>query len=182
MLNFSSPNLFMPSLQKAVNNHFRDNRLPLNFKLHLRNDHNQIIDNQDYWDDGQHEIRITFDNSQKTVAKIYSYNINNQNWFRYWINSSKKLKSKDLNLLASTLREVLIDANLDGSDTNIAQVNTELKIKKYEDPITVNGEWLFIPLVAGYLTFLVTHLSLFGPMMTFLLPILFITAITYSPD
>jgi hypothetical protein len=182
MLDFMRPNRFLPSLQKEVNSHFKDNRLPLNFKLHLRNDENQIIDDQSSWYDGQREIRITFDNSKKTVAKIYSYNVNNQYWFRFWINSPKKLKTKELNLLASTLREVLTDANLDGSDSNIAQVNNQLKIKKYEDPITINGEWLFIPLLAGYLTILVTHLSLFGPMMAFLVPIIFFAGIAYSPD
>jgi hypothetical protein len=180
MLNFDQPIELISTLQKEVTINFRDNRLPLNCQLQLRNANDKrLLDCYANWEEGLNEILLTANNNKKTVARIYSYRVNNQQWFRYYIPPYSKLTPKETMLLQTAIREVFTDSNLNGCETNIAQVNQALKIKQYNAPFAINAEWIWLPTTITYFIFLFFNQSLFVPMMLFVLPVFFILSVTY---
>jgi hypothetical protein len=180
MLNFDQPIELISTLQKEVNINFRDNRLPINCQLQLRHpEDKRLLDSYADWEEGRHEILLTANNNKKTVATIYSYRINNQQWFRYYIPPHSRFTPKETMLLQTAIREVFTDSNLNGCETNIAQVNHAPKIKKYNSPFAINAEWIWLPTTITYFVYLFFNQSLLLPMLLFVLPVFFILSVTY---
>jgi hypothetical protein len=180
MLNFDQPIELISTLQKAVNINLRDNRLPINCQLQLRNPQDKrLLDSYSSWEEGRNEILLTANNNKNTVARIYSYHVNNQQWFRYYIPPHSRFTPKETMLLQTAIREVFTDSSLNGCETNIAQVNHALKIKKYDTPFVINAEWIWLPTTIAYFIYLFFHQSLFVPMTLFVLPVFFILSVTY---